>query len=181
MRVMRVAAGLTGVSIALLCASAALAGLDGGRITQHSIGTATLGLRASDYASRLGERPFVTRYGNGTRRLLFAKAELSVLLGRSGRGIRVTTAGRQYRLSGGLGACSPLASLARSHRLVPYAVPGPFGASAVVYRSGNLWFTLAGTKYVGSVTLATRKPSLPLLVGGAQCSGSDESAESGKK
>lgn len=163
----------------LFLAAAALAppvglGATHGRITQASIGGVGLGLRAADYARVLGERGFTTRYANGTTRLHFPKAEISVLLDRRGRGVRVTTAAREYTLASGIGPCSPLDRLARAHTLTPVALRGPFGTTALVYRNGRLWFTLSDARHVGSVTLAAGQPAIQALIGAAQCGVGDE-------
>jgi hypothetical protein len=167
-RVLRVI-GCTGVGMLLLAAPVSAA--PSTTITPTSIGGLRLDWRAGAYTHALHEKPFVTRYGNGTKRLLFSKAQVSVFLGRSGLGTRITTAAQDYTLRGGAGPCSRFDRLARAQRLTPYALAGPLGPVATVYRRGKLWFTLSDPTHVGSVTLAAGKPPLASLVNEPQCRG----------
>jgi hypothetical protein len=137
-------------------------------ITQRSIATAGLGLKGTAYTRAFGEKPTVTRYADGTSRLSFSKAEVSVFLGRGGRGVVISTAAPDYVLSGGVHACGELPALLRAHRGVsPRRVSGAFGTQAVVYRLGRLWFTTVGTR-IGRIALAAH-PSLRSLLNDAQC------------
>lgn len=165
------------LAVALVSASSAPAKRKPARVTQTSIGGVGLGLTSDQYARLLHERPFTTRYANGTVRLAFARAELDVLLGASGKGVRITTAASEYRLRGGAGPCGLFTTLARTADPVPYALPGPFGPSALVYRAGRLWFTLRDQRHLGSVTLANGKPDLRALLGAAQCGVGEEPGE----
>lgn len=162
---------------AALLASAASADPKPGRVTQTAVAGVRLGLTAEQYGSVLRERPFSTRYADGTTRLAFPKAELNVFLGSSGKGVRITTAASEYTLRRGVGPCGLFTALARSLHPVPYALHGAFGASALVYRSGHLWFTLADPRHVGSVTLAAGRPELQALIADAQCGVGDEEGE----
>jgi len=177
---MRLSGCIVLVALVGVCAATAAAEPHG-RVTQASIGAAPLGLRGADYTRLLSEKPFVTRYANGTKRLAFANAELSVYLGTSGRGVRIVTAAREYTVTGGVGPCSALSKLARTHRkLFPHAMKTPLGNGPVVYRVGKLWFTLADPSHIGSITLAAGTPSVQTLVGGAQCSPAGEEEEAGE-
>jgi hypothetical protein len=164
-------------AVALLAPLAAQASPPAGRITPTSIGGLTLGLRTPDYVRLAHEKAFTTRYANGTRRLLFAKAEITVLLDRQGRGVRITTAAEEYTFAGGGGPCSRFDSYARKHRFKTYATKTAFGPGAVVYRTGRLWLTLSDTTHLGSVTLASGTPPLQALLGAAQCGVGDEQGE----
>jgi hypothetical protein len=165
------------VIVAAILAASAGASPKPARITQSAIGNVTLGLTASAYASLLHEEPFVTSYPNGTSRLSFSAAEILVFLDRTGRGVRITTAASEYTLGRGVGPCGALRTLAHARRLTPVAITGPFGTSAVVYRTGRLWFTVAASTHIGTVTLSATKPDLKALIGEAQCGVGDEEGE----
>jgi hypothetical protein len=154
-------------------ASVASAGA-GGVITQNTIGAAKLGLRLGQYQRALHEKPFTTRYGDGSERLVFAKAEISVQLGNDGRGAVISTAAPKYTLRG-VGACAQVGKLAHVFRLMRVRVPGfPGGSSAYVYRAGHVWVipTPAGT--IGRIAIAASRPSLQALRSDSQCGTGEE-------
>jgi hypothetical protein len=172
-----VLAGTVLAAVALLAPLAAQADPAPGRITPSSIAGLKLGLRAQDYARLAHEKAFTTHYADGSSRLLFSKAEITVLLDRKGRGVRITTAAVEYTFGGGGGPCGRFDSFARKHRLETYATKTSFGPGAVVYRTGRLWLTLADGTHLGSVTLASGTPPLQALLGAAQCGVGDEEGE----
>jgi len=162
------------VVVALVCAYCtpfAPAAVSG--ISQTAIGGAKLGLSAAAYAKALAEKPTVTRYADGTSRLLFSKAEISVLLTRGGRGMAVSTDASEYRLPGGIGPCDPIARLLKAYRPVARHVVQPVGNGPVVYQLRHLWFTTVAGR-VGRVTLASGRPSIASLVNAPQCGTGEE-------
>jgi hypothetical protein len=146
----------------------------GPRVSQATIGGARLGLTAADYARVLSEKPTVTRYSDGTSRLSFSRAEISVLLGPGGRGRLIATAAPKYVLPGGIGPCGSLTRLARAYRnLVAHQIVQPMGRGPVVYQLGHLWFTTIVGR-IGRISLASGRPPLQSLVNDAQCGAGEE-------
>jgi hypothetical protein len=159
---------------ALVCVGGASAGVNQ-TVTATSLAGAKLGLRAADYAHILHEQAyFVTRYGDGTSRLVFPGAEVEVVLNSHGKGIQLSTAAGDYKLKGKVGPCGSAAALARRFELTPVKITGPLGARSVVYQSGLLWITLSGPDRIGRITLSSAKPSLTALINAPQCGTGEE-------
>jgi hypothetical protein len=162
------------VLVAFACALAAapVFGAEPG-ISQAAIGEAKLGLSAAGYARSLAEKPAVTHYADGTSRLYFSKAEISVLLARSGRGVVVSTEAGKYKLPGGIGPCDSVTRLLKAYRPVPRHMIQPVGSGPVVYQLRHLWFTTVAGR-VGRVSLVSGSPSIQSLVNAAQCGTGEE-------
>jgi len=161
--------------VALVAAVLAAAGASAARvpatITPSSIAGLRLGLPASAYVHALGEQGSLSRFANGTARLSFPRAQISVTLGLTGKGVAITTAAPRYLLKGGVGPCRPLTLLQRVYRPATVVVNGAFGPIAHVYRVGRLWITLRNGQMVGRVTLASKQPALAGLIAESQCGG----------
>jgi hypothetical protein len=141
------------------------------RITQDRIGGARLGLTRKQYAHLLGRPTFMTRYGHGLVRLVFAKQELAVYLSRSGRGVAILTSADEYRTVRRVGPCSSVSALRRAYkgRLVVKRRAG----HAVAYRLDRLVFASPSGK-VGAVMLAGRGFSVSVAVNAGQCGSGEE-------
>jgi hypothetical protein len=144
------------------------------RISQTAIGGVRLGLTATAYARTLAEKPKVTRYADGTSRLFFSKAAISVDLGPGGRGTLISTAAATYVLPGGIGPCNRLARLTRAYTAaVPHQIAQPTGNGPVVYQLGHLWVTTVAGR-IRRIALAAGSPPLQSLVNDPQCGTGEE-------
>jgi len=163
------------VAAGALVAVGAAGAVDPGHLVgQSSIGGARLGLKSDSYTKLLRERPFVTRFADGTSRLGFTKREVHVFLDRSGKAFAVFTNAREFRTASGAGPCAAVAALKRAYGSALRAYRSPTSPSVVAYRAGNLWFSVVLNGTIGSVTLAS--PSLPLsaVAGAPQCGTGEE-------
>ncbi len=165
------------VLAASVSASSARAAHVDNLITINSIGGLRLGLTASQYATELGEKAFVTRYGHGRSRLAFA-GKVTVLIGADGRGHTISTSEGDYRLKGAIGPCSSIRTLHGIRRgLVERQVSGPFGTIADIFNVGRLWFTIGMPGHIGTVTLADKAPPPATLLGLPQCGTGEEGSK----
>jgi hypothetical protein len=137
-------------------------------ISQTSIGGLRLGLAGNAYRSSLAEQGFATRYANGTFRLYFDSAEISVMMSAENRGIAISTSAPRYSLGLGISPCGLASRLQARHPKV-VSIPGAIGPGGRVYRLGRLWITLRDTTHIGRITLAVKRPALSSLVGATQC------------
>jgi hypothetical protein len=165
------------VFVAVLSTGAAQAAPVSHTITMSSIGGLRLGLTASQYRQELGGKTFVTRYSDGTSRLLSGPRDLAVYLGVNGRGYMISTSDIDYRLRGGGGPCGSLATLPRTRTVVERRLPGQLRNAPVLYRVGRLWFTIGAPGHIGSVALVDGVPSVSTLLGLARCGTGEEGPE----
>jgi hypothetical protein len=149
----------------------ASASIPPGKITQTHIGKAPLGLTRAQYTHLFGKPAYVTRYGHGMVRLVFANKELAVYLSAKGKGIAVLTSAEEYRTAKRVGPCSTVAALRRAYkgRLVKMRRAGHI----VAYRLNRLVFAAPAGK-VGAVMLAGRGFSVTVAVNAGQCGGGEE-------
>jgi hypothetical protein len=156
------------VALLLVVAATASAAVDH-RVTSTSIGGAKLGLSAAAYKQLLHSPASLTKYGDRTQRLTFARNELNVYLDRSGRGTAVFTAGEGFRTATGIGPCSPTTKLLHAYagKLVPYRMRGV--ERVVAYRLGALAFVVTPLDKIGAVVLTRQTAMIDEAVSGAQC------------
>lgn len=119
------------------------------RITQRSVGLGRLGHSRAEYERAYWPLSRVDRIERSLSVLVFGRAEVSVYM-RSGKGLALSTAGREYRTREAVGPCSSFSDLRRAygkrlrlvlaHRLVR------------LYTVGDVVFRVAGGR-VGSVTV----------------------------
>jgi hypothetical protein len=159
------------LAIPLAGFATASASIPPGKITQTQIGKAPLGLTRAQYTHLFGKPAYVTRYGHGMVRLVFANKELAVYLSAKGKGIAVLTSAEEYRTAKRVGPCSPVATLKRAYkgRLVKMRRAG----HTVAYRLNRLVFAAPAGK-VGAVMLAGRSFSVTVAVNAGQCGGGEE-------
>jgi hypothetical protein len=160
---------LAGVAASLLVLAATASAAVDHRVTTTSVGGVKLGLSAAAYKQVLHSSASVTRYGDRTQRLSFARNELNVYLDRSGHGTAVFTAGPAFRTAGGVGPCSDTSKLLHAYpgRLVPYRMRGV--ERVVAYRLGALAFVVTPLDKVGAIVLTRQTAMIDEAVSGAQC------------
>jgi hypothetical protein len=165
---------LAGLVASLLAVAATASAAVDHRVTTTSIGGAKLGLSAAAYKQLLRSPATLTKYGDKTQRLTFARNELNVYLDRAGHGTAVFTAAEEFRTASGVGPCSPATKLLRAYagKLVPYRMRGV--ERVVAYRLGSLTFIVTPLDRIGAVVLTQKPAMIDEAVSGAQCGQGEE-------
>ena len=168
----RIATVIVVVAAAITAASAA-AENPGGRITPTSIGAAGLGATASQYRAAFG-KALESALPENRRQLMFNERELSVILGRDGKGLALITPAHEFKTAGGVGPCAPIAALKKAypHRLVPRFAK--YTHTLLAYTVGNLTFTVRSNATIGVVMLASPAISVQTAVNAPQCGSGEE-------
>ena len=158
-------------SVLVLPAAAAVPRL----VTGVSIGGVGLGWKQAAYTHAIGEKPTLIRLPGGQTKLVFSKAELTVTLGRSGRGRAVETNAHEYTTRHGAHPCGPVQAVVREFGASLKTIRQPTTRSVIALRAGNLTFSLYASGRIGSIMLAV--PSVPATVAAnsAPCGSGEES------
>ena len=161
------------LSLAGFAGAAAGAAHPSDLITQTSIGGATLGGTARDYARVLGSPDFTTTMPGALVRLTFAHGELQVFL-RGGRGVAILTPSDKLRTAQGAGPCVETSQLKRLYgrRLVGHK--RAHQPNVVAVSVGNLVFATPSRKVAAVLLARTPAKYLALLLNSSACGGGEE-------
>ncbi|HEY6963118.1 MAG TPA: hypothetical protein VI408_14605, partial [Gaiellaceae bacterium] len=162
---------LAAISLAAAAGSAVAA--PSGRITPTAIAGIGLGSTRATYEAALHEHAFMAELPRGRRRLSFSRAEITITLGRTGRGIAVETAAPEYRTASGAHACGDAAVLFRQLRAEIAPVRSSATGTVSGYRAGRLSFTVRLGR-IGAIMLATSSVGMQDLVNAPQCGSGEE-------
>jgi hypothetical protein len=142
-------------------------------ITQTSIGGATLGGTAHDYARVLGSPDFRTRMPGALVRLTFAGGEVQVFF-RAGRGVAILTPSAKLRTAEGVGPCVDASQLplVYGRRLVGHK--RAHQPTAVAFSVGHLVFATPTGKVAAVLLARTPSTYLNLVLNSSVCGGGAE-------